>query len=191
MQRAEEIRDRLHKRMFAQKKFGTRDFPGAVCVRRLFFAPSGWPRLPRIILAEGIFPFDDRQGADVHRVDDDVAPLLQEDDQAVDGLFGPLDFHVDRAVIEVFDSAGQAQGRRPLDGVVAEAHALDPAVEDDVFSDDGICVFHAPILAVPWNFSKCKLNLQIFRTKIFTFNLHICYIYKQGLNHFCKRGHLP
>ncbi len=191
MQRAEEIRDRLHKPMFAQKNSA----PG---ISRVPFASEGkicviflMARLPRILLAEGIFPFDDRQGADVHRVDDDVAPLLQEDDQAVDGLFGPLDFHVDRAVIEVFDSAGQAQGRRPLDGVVAEAHALDPAVEDDVFSDDGICVFHAPILAVPWNFSKCKLNLQIFRTKIFTFNLHICYIYKQGLNHFCKRGHLP
>lgn len=110
---------------------------GAVYNKRLDMRPTaGGPPLPRFLLAEGIFIFNHRQGMYVHGVDDYVAPLLQEDDEAVNGFFGPLYLHMDRPVIEIFDSAGKAQSCGPLDGVVAEAHALDPAVEDDVFSDN-------------------------------------------------------
>ena len=67
--------------------------------------------------------------------DPDKSLLVQHGDQFSDLFPFSLDFHLYFSIPPVLYPAGQAQHLGNIHGPVAEAHALNPAGEDQVFSD--------------------------------------------------------
>ena len=71
----------------------------------------------------------------VHVLDADIRPSLYCQDHIVDGFLRPLDLHGDAAVPFVPHPAGTAVQLCGMAGTIAEADALDPAIEGDVLAN--------------------------------------------------------